>query len=992
MKSAGSGPDTALTQLADSLDLSPELVARRLHVLGLGAEERARLRAVTPLVRANAPRFLDGFYDRLTRCPATRAWLASPDLVARLKPLQGEYLVELFDGDYGWLHALRCLRIGVVHHRVRLAPQWFVASYGHFLYEHIPLLMSAAASADEAIEQLITLVKSALFDASLVLDGYAMSAENAVRAQRVSMRSHERSSPSTGATMVAPRAAPTVSRTRVATDDASERAAFLGIGEAVLAELRALSPLAESALPDVLTEFYDLFSSWDETRDLVAPHLVERLKRQAGSYWVELFRSDFERPYAASRTLVGIVHERVGLSSPLYLIGLAKQVESLLRRAVSAAPSPAAAADALLRAVFFDVSFVLQAYVQARADAVLRSDGFAAELLAGLTAGVAVVDARLRVESVTPALLHLFGLDAGLVRYVHLGELLPLPAAVELARRAWEVSHPRVTAVIERDGRAFRATALRLTASGSPKESVALVLDEITDIVHAQSDAQRSERSFAHVVDAVRVLMWECDDATFTLSLVSRSSVDVTGYRDVALLGRAHALTSLIPEPDRAAFIARCRALSPGAKAEVRHRVIKADGATAWARSEVARYSGPDGQSLLCGVTVDVTAAHLEEQRRVEALGRLAGGIAHEYNNRLTVILTSLALLTDAESGAPEDALVREARLSAERCASVTRQILSVAQRQVLRPRPVALNELLGAVRQSLAKALGEAVHLELRLAPDLWRCNVDEKELSAAIENLLANARDAMPAGGRLTITTRNVPANDHAAAEGAGQDLVEVSVEDTGVGMDDSVKRRAFEPFFTTRPAATGLGLSIVSGFVAQSGGLVSLASEAGGGTVVRLLFPRLPERVSAPSLAVDEARPFVLAVDDEQPLRFVIQRLLQRLGYASAVVATVAEALDVLRSRRVDVLVTDVVLGGGESGALLAPQARAIKPALPVIYISGFTREELELASLGERDQFISKPFGVAEFGRALRDALAATRFESREGHWMSRRSRS
>ncbi len=977
------GRDSALTQLAESLDLSPELVARRLHILGLGADERARLRALTPLVKANAPRFLDGFYDRLTRCPATRAWLTSADLVARLKPLQSEYLVELFEGDYDWLHALRCLRIGVVHHRVRLTPQWFVASYGHFLCEHIPLLMSASASVGEAIERLITLVKSALFDASLVLDGYAMSAENAVRAHRVTMNTAERSSTATGASMVAPSSTPSVSRTRVATDEASERAAFLGIDDAVVAELRALSALAEPTLPDVLTEFYGLLSSWEETGHLVAPPVVERLKRQVGSYWVELFRSDFDRPYAASRTLVGIVHERVGLSSPLYVIGLAKQVESLLRRAVSAARSPALAADALLRAVFFDVSFVLQAYVQARAEAVLRTDGFASELLAGLTAGVAIVDARLRVESANPALMHLFGLDAGLVRYVHIGEVIPIPAAVELAQRAWETSHQRVSAVVEREGRAFRATALRLSASGSSKESVALVLDEITDIVRVQSEVQRAERSYAHVVDALRALMWECDDATFTLSLVSRSSLEVTGYRDVALLGRAHGFTTLIPEPDRAAFVARCRALAIGAKAEVRHRVTKADGATAWVRSEVARYTGHDGHGVLCGVTVDVTAAHLEEQRRLEAIGRLAGGIAHEYNNRLTVILTSLALLTDADSGVPEDALVREARLSAERCASVTRQILSVAQRQVLRPRPVALNDLLGAVRHTLARSLGDDVQLELRLAPDLWRCNVDEKELSAAIENLLANARDAMPGGGRLTITTRNVPANDHTAGEAAGQDLVEVSVEDTGVGMDESVKRRAFEPFFTTRPAATGLGLSIVRGFVAQSGGLVSLASEAGGGTVVKLLFPRLAERVAVVSLSVEDERPFVLAVDDEQPLRFVIQRLLQRLGYASAVVATVGEALDVLRARRVDVLVTDVVLGGGESGALLAPAARAIVPSLPVIYISGFTREELDLASLGERDQFISKPFGVSEFGGALRSALGAARVEKRRG---------
>ncbi len=966
--------DPLLAQVASRLELTPDVVARRLSVLGLSVEVRDGLRALVPQVRANLPTFLDSFYDRLQRCAATRAWVADPDVVARLKPLQGAMVLELFDADYGWEHALRCLRVGVVHHRVRLTPQWFVAAYGILLCEHVPLVMRAAASVEEGVSLVVALIGSALFDVSLSLDGYAMSAETAALAHRVSNVSSTSVAASVPTATPGAASTPSVSRARVATDEASERCAFLSIDDAVRAELRALAPVMEPVIPEMLTAFYEVFSSWEETRDLVDPSAVERLKRQVRSYWGELLAGEFDRPYAASRSLVGIVHERVGLSSPLYVIGLARQIESLLKRAIPRSRSPVAAVDALVRAVFFDVSFVLQAYVQARAEAVLRTDGFASELLAGLTAAVVVVDARLRVDAVNPALLGLFGLEAGLVRFIHLSELLPMPAVVTLAQHAWdEPRNGRVSALVEHEGRAFRATALRLAASSASKESVALVLDEVTDIVRVQSEVVRSERSFARVVDSLGVFMWECDDETFTLSVASRSALEVTGYRDVALLGRANAFARLIPEPERSAFIARCRGLASGARVEVRHRLSRADGAVAWVRTEVARDTDQEGRPLLCGITVDVTAAHLEEQRRLEAIGRLAGGIAHEYNNRLTVILTSLALLGETERDGADAELVREAKRSAERCAVVTRQILSVARRQSLRPKPLVLNEVLGAVRHSLSRALGEGVLLELRLAPDLWRCNLDEKELEVAIENLLTNARDAMPAGGRLTITTRNVPANDHTSGEAVEQDLVEVAVEDTGIGMEESVRSRAFEPFFSTRPASTGLGLSIVQGFVAQSGGHISLASEAGGGTVVRLRFPRLAERAPTKVLDGDE-RPFVLAVDDEAPLRFVLQRVLKRLGYTAAVVSNVRDALAVLRERSVDVLMTDVVLAGGESGARLAVDARRIAPGLPVIYLSGFTREELDLTSLGEADQFVSKPFDISAIDAALRRATA------------------
>ena len=948
-----------LGELVEALGLSADVVADRLRALGMRPDDRARLRAALPEVRANAPRFIDAFYDELGRCPSTRTWLVNDDVVRRLKKQQVGYLTRLFGDDLDWEHVLYCLHIGVVHHRVRLTPQWFVASYGHFVCQHLPILMQGAPSREEGIERVVVLLKSVLFDASIVLDAYAMSAENALRAERVVPNRPHAAHASASTSSPAAAAAPAVARSRLAFDEASDRASFLGIDDAVRAELATLAPAVDAVLPEMLEEFYALFSEWPATRDLVPAPAVDRLKASVASYWRELCRGTFDRSYAASRSLVGVVHERIGLSAPHYAIGLAHQVARLVRVAATVSDR---ATDALLRAVFYDLSFVLQAYVEAHAEAVLRTEGFAADLLAGMTSAVVMVDARMRVESANPALLTMFGLDARLVRWVRLGDVLPIPELVDLARQVWR-DGPRLSRVVRTETRTFRATGLRLTTHAG-RESVALVVDELTDVVHLHAEVRQNERSYAQVLDVVRALVWEADDADgFTLTLVSRASADLLGRRDVTLLGRRDALLESIPEPDRTAFVARCARLAPGERAEVRHRLLHADGSTRHARTSVARLLDPSARPILVGVTVDVTASHLEDQARLEAVATLAGGAAHEYNNRLTVILTGLALLGETPLDVSMQDLVRVARQSAEDCATLTKQLLGFAQRQTLRPAPLVPNDLIGAAQPMLRGLLGASVELELRLAPNVGRCSVDEKELMSSLLNVVSNAKESMPTGGRLTIATRNVSAND---ADDV-RDLVEIAIEDTGVGMDDGVRRRAFEPFFTTKPAARGLGLSAVRGFVAQSGGRVHLDPRVGGGTVVRLLFPRVDDASAVP--VEDATRPMVLAVDDEPTLRHVLRHVIKRLGYAVTVVGTVAEALAVLRAQRVDVLVTDVVLSRGETGTGLVAEARVLRPDLPVVYISGFTRDELELTALGSREWFLAKPFDLDELQRVL-----------------------
>ena len=958
----------AVVELAESLELTPKLVEGRLAALGLDDDARARLRAIAPLVLANASRFLDSFYARLLDHAATRGYFRTPEEVARLKTHQLAYIEELFTAEYDWEHALRCLHIGLAHHRVRLTPQWFVASFGHFVLDHVPLVFAASGSVEEAVETVTALVKSVLFDASLTLEGYAMSAVNASRSSLDLPAEDGSHKPAAAVARVGAEArAPAVTRSRVALDDASERSLFLGINAEVRAALHALAPAVETAIPEVLNEFYELFSGWGETRDLVPANVAERLKREVASYWSELVRSEFDRPYAASRTLVGIVHERVGLPSPLYLVGLARQVSSLLRRAAT----KQADVDALLRAVFFDVSFVLQAYLDARAAAVLRSEGFAVELLSGLSSGVAVVDAKLRISVVNPALLTMFGLDARLARHVHLRQAVPFPEAASLARRAWdEPLAARVSCVANHEGRVFRMTALRLEGTA---ESVALVLDDITELVHAQRDVDADDRTYADVLDAVQSFVWELDEATEALTTVSRSVVNVAGVRDVALLGRRGAFLELLPERERAAIKSIWRAAKVGQRAEVAHRLQRPSGETVWVRSTFARGTTSEGHAVVRGTSVDVTALRRAEQHRLDAIGKLAGGIAHEYHNQLTVVLSSLSLL-DAPGGAADLSLIEEARTATERCAALTKRLLSVAQRQMLRPRSLVLNDMLGRAKPSLARQVGDRVELEMHLDPDLWPCNVDAEELEVALSNVLSNASDSMPAGGRVTVATRNLRADE--ALEGVAlghDDFVEIAIEDAGRGMDETVRRRAFEPFFSTDPGKSGLGLALVHGFVAQSGGHVLLASERGKGTTVRMLFPR----ASAPTTGGPraEGRPVVVAVDDQPAVRRVLRRLFEAMGYAVVTAGSSEETLALLSQVRPDVLVTDVVLAAGDSGSTLARLARERDPSLPIVFISGYPREELDLGGLGDGTWFVAKPFAKDSLESALRQALGS-----------------
>ena len=383
--------------------------------------------------------------------------------------------------------------------------------------------------------------------------------------------------------------------------------------------------------------------------------------------------------------------------------------------------------------------------------------------------------------------------------------------------------------------------------------------------------------------------------------------------------------------------------------------------------------------------------AVLRQAQKMEAVGELTGGIAHDFNNLLTVIIGNLDTLRRQTGDQDEGARVRldAALAAAGRAASLTERLLAFARRQTLEPKVIDANRLVTGMDDLLRRALGPQVVLETVLAAGPWHVHADPNQLENALLNLAINARDAMPAGGRLTIETANAELDTAYAAAHVdvvpGQ-YVAIAVTDTGSGMPAWVKERAFEPFFTTKEAGrgTGLGLSQVYGFVKQSGGHVKIYSEPGSGTTVRLYLPK------STAMAVDDEtrhareRPgqvspglSVLVVEDDPFVRLFAVGALEELGYRALEAPNGQIALDILgREPAIGLLLTDVGLPGMD-GRKLAEAARRLRPELRVLFMTGFARNAIvHNGVLDPGVSFVAKPFTVDLLARKLAEVLAAS----------------
>jgi signal transduction histidine kinase/HAMP domain-containing protein len=373
----------------------------------------------------------------------------------------------------------------------------------------------------------------------------------------------------------------------------------------------------------------------------------------------------------------------------------------------------------------------------------------------------------------------------------------------------------------------------------------------------------------------------------------------------------------------------------------------------------------------------------LHQAQKLEAIGQLTGGVAHDFNNMLTVISGTAEILIDELADRPD--LVSIARMidhAAERGADLTRQLLAFARRQPLQPKNVDVNAIVGNIRQLLRPTIGEQIELEVRLEQDADPAHIDPSQLSSALLNLAVNARDAMPDGGKLLLETGNVVLDEHYAERNPdvrpGR-YVLIAVSDTGTGMPAAVLARAFEPFFTTKGIGkgTGLGLSMVYGFVKQSGGHIRIYSEEGHGTTIKLYLPRADAEVdAAPTIgSVEGGSETILLVEDDELVRNFAVAQLQGLGYRTIAVADGIAALAVVeRGTAFDLLFTDVIMPGGLNGRQLADAAAKLRP-IKVLFTSGYT--ENAIVHHGRLDAgvlLLTKPFRRADLARLVRAALA------------------
>lgn len=530
-----------------------------------------------------------------------------------------------------------------------------------------------------------------------------------------------------------------------------------------------------------------------------------------------------------------------------------------------------------------------------------------------------------------------------------------------------------------------------LVEAGDETLVLALVRD-VSERVRAEQALRRSEERYRLLIE--NSLQGVAIIVDSRIQFASPRFADMFGYDDPAeLIGRHReelTMAEYLPQ-----LLQRTAACLQGESQPsfVQWEGVRKDGSTIWVESGATRIEW-DGALAVLSFVLDVTQRkRLEEQLRqaqkLEAIGRLAGGVAHDFNNLLTVINSYSELLLDQSAvGSWDHEPIQEIRRAGERAASLTRQLLAFGRKQMLHPVPLDLNAHVADLGRMLKRLIGADIDFSVTLDPTLGRVLADPGQIEQVLVNLVVNARDAMPAGGKLIIQTRNVERMPESNENGDGnggavllpRDYALLAVKDTGCGMDEATRMRVFEPFFTTKEVGkgTGLGLATVYGIVSQSGGYIEVESEPDAGTTFRVFLPRMADPVVVvPRIddrLVSGGRETILLVEDEDAVRNLARTILLGLGYTVLTARNGREAIDVVsRYGPPALLVSDIIMPE-LNGRELADHLRTLHPDLPVLYCSGYS-EDRGLVNCAAGSGFLPKPFTVAALARAVRELLDA-----------------
>jgi PAS domain S-box-containing protein len=641
----------------------------------------------------------------------------------------------------------------------------------------------------------------------------------------------------------------------------------------------------------------------------------------------------------------------------------------------------------------------------AQQQAILAILAYAQQMVDNVPAGLLILSPDLNVLSANRTFLEAFHLR----REEVIGR--PLPEIVQAEgppRRIMGATGPGggprdvLVNLAVPGGAGSRPARLTLTeiSSEQGKGRLLLSVEDLTESERLRTAAEASERRLRELVQSIDAIVWEAEAKTHQFTFVSQRAEQILGYPVGQWLSEADFWAQHLHPLDREQAVGAHReAVAEGRDHSLDYRVLAADGREVWLHDTIHVVLDAEGRPIqLRGVTIDSTKEKLAEAARerleqqlrqaqkMEAVGRLAGGVAHDFNNMLTIISGYGGLLLEHPSTIePLRGYVNEIKNASTRAASLTRQLLAFSRQQVLAPRVLGLNAVVANIEKMLKRLIGEDIDLVTILGERLWPVKADPGQLEQVLLNLAVNSRDAMPNGGVLTIETANVEMDSTSVQTHfplPPGPYVLLAFSDTGIGMDAETQARIFDPFFTTKEKGkgTGLGLAMVYGIVKQSGGYIWVYSEVGKGTTFKIYLPRTEEVVdeSRPArggLGAQQGTETLLLVEDEDAVRALVRNVLREKGYRILEASRGEEALELAEQYGgpIDLLVTDVVMPQ-MNGRELARRLANLLPQIKVLYISGYADNAVWYqGGLDSGGAFLQKPFSPEALARKVREVL-------------------